>query len=190
MSKFAPVAIGFFGLATGYMIWGGSALFGMPGKDKTHDQTIGLWGIWMPGFMQFLTGVYLMIGLTWFQVFTNDPGLYMAALAFTAYGVHWFAMGYRRLKGFDSQADGWMAVAFTAISFLGLLIFFMSGGYGVGILFIGLTLIYLTEIPGKFSGSPSLERLVGLWQFLTGIWLLYLTYATVFNTVLKQHWWM
>lgn len=190
MSKFAPIAIGFFGLGTGYLIWGGSALFGVPKSDSTHDQTIGIWGIWMPGFMQFLTGVYLMIGLTWFQVFTNDPGLYMAALAFTAYGVHWFAMGQRRIKGYESQADGWMAIAFLAISVLGLIIFFMAGGYGVGILFIGLTLIYLTEIPAKFASSLGLARLTGLWQLLTGIWLLYLTYATVFNTVLKQHWWM
>jgi hypothetical protein len=29
-SRFAPVAIGFFGLATGYFIWGGQALFGFP----------------------------------------------------------------------------------------------------------------------------------------------------------------
>lgn len=190
MSKFPPIAIGFFGLGTGYLIWGGQALFGVPKLDSTQNQTIGIWGIWMPGFMQFLTGIYLMVGLTWFQVFTNDPALYMASLAFTAYGVHWFAMGHRRYKGFDSQADGWMALAFLIISVLGLLIFFMDGGYGVGILFIGLTLIYLTEIPAKFNGSAALGRLVGLWQFLTGLWLMYLTYATVFNTVLHKHWWM
>src|SRR5882672_2912965 len=29
-SPFVPVAIGFFGLGTGYFIWGGQALFGFP----------------------------------------------------------------------------------------------------------------------------------------------------------------
>ena len=37
----------------------------------------------MPGFMQFLTGVYLFGGLTLFGTF-KTPSLYMAALAFTA----------------------------------------------------------------------------------------------------------
>ena len=37
-----------------------------------------------------------MLGLTWFGVYTKSPPLYMAAMAFTAYGVHWFAMGHRR----------------------------------------------------------------------------------------------
>jgi hypothetical protein len=42
----------------------------------------------MPGFMQFLTGISLLIGLTWFNVFattkdgpSNTSPLYMAALA-------------------------------------------------------------------------------------------------------------
>jgi hypothetical protein len=53
-----------------------------------------MWGFWMPGFMQFLTGVYLLVGLTWFNVFGNAAPLYMAGLAFTAYGIHWFAMAF------------------------------------------------------------------------------------------------
>jgi quinol-cytochrome oxidoreductase complex cytochrome b subunit len=47
----------------------------------------------MPGFMQFVTGTYLFLGLTLFHSFVA-PALYMAALAFTAYGVHWFALGW------------------------------------------------------------------------------------------------
>src|SRR5271156_6730275 len=84
---YVPVAVGFFGLATGYFIWGGQALFGFPKDNPEINRTMGMWGFWMPGFMQFLTGVYLMVGLTWFAVFQRDPPLYMAALAFTAYGV-------------------------------------------------------------------------------------------------------
>jgi succinate-acetate transporter protein len=57
-------------------------------------------------------------------------------------------------------------------------------------LFIGLTLIYLIEIPVKFTGSAGLARLTGLWQLLTGIWLMYLTYATAINLSLGAHWWL
>jgi hypothetical protein len=48
--------------------------------------------VWMPGFLPFVTGILLFVGLTWFGSF-GEPPLYMAALAFTAYGVHWFAIG-------------------------------------------------------------------------------------------------
>ena len=107
-SQYVPIAIGFFGLATGYFIWGGQALFGFPKTSPEVNRTMGLWGFWMPGFMQFITGVYLLIGLTWFNVFGKEAPLYMAALAFTAYGVHWFAMGYRRYVNSSDQPDGWM----------------------------------------------------------------------------------
>ena len=52
-SPFVPVAIGFFGLGTGYFIWGGQALFGFPKSSPEVNRTLGLWGFWMPGFMQF-----------------------------------------------------------------------------------------------------------------------------------------
>jgi len=95
-SVFVPLAIGFFGLGTGYFIWGGQALFGYPRATPEVNKSIGMWGFWMPGFMQFITGVYLMVGMTWFGVFAKSAPLYMAALAFTAYGIHWFAMAHRR----------------------------------------------------------------------------------------------
>ena len=66
-SPFWPVAIGFFGLGAGYFIWGGQALFGYPKAGLEVDRTMGMWGFWMPGFCQFLTGVYLIVGLTWFK---------------------------------------------------------------------------------------------------------------------------
>jgi hypothetical protein len=111
-SRFAPVAIGFFGLATGYFIWGGQALFGFPKASPEVNKTMGMWGFWMPGFMQFITGTYLLVGLTWFNVFGNSAPLYMAGLAFTAYGIHWFAMAHRRYIDSSAQPDGWMAIAF------------------------------------------------------------------------------
>jgi hypothetical protein len=52
-SPFWPVAIGFFGLGTGYVIWGGQALFGYPKASPEVDRTMGMWGFWMPGFCEF-----------------------------------------------------------------------------------------------------------------------------------------
>jgi len=60
-SPFWPIAIGFFGLGTGYFIWGGQALFGYPKSGPEVDRTMGMWGFWMPGFCQCLTGVYLIV---------------------------------------------------------------------------------------------------------------------------------
>ena len=189
-SHYVPIAIGFFGLATGYFIWGGQALFGFPKPSPEVNRTMGMWGFWMPGFMQFITGVYLLIGLTWFNVFGNAAPLYMAALAFTAYGVHWFAMGYRRYVNSNDQPDGWMAIAFLFLSILGTYVFQRAGDIPVMIIFVGLTLIYATEIPTRlFSWSPG-GRLTGLFQFVTGIWLLYCTYAITVNQALGAKAWI
>src|SRR6201998_3920563 len=76
-SRFVPVAIGFFGLGTGYFIWGGQALFGFPKASPEVNRTMGMWGFWMPGFMQFITGVCLLVGLTWFNVFGDAAPLYL-----------------------------------------------------------------------------------------------------------------
>ena len=189
-SHYAPIAIGFFGLATGYFVWGGQALFGFPKTSSEVNRTMGLWGFWMPGFMQFITGVYLLVGLTWFNVFGKEAPLCMAGLAFTAYGVHWFAMGYRRYVNSSDQPDGWMAIAFLFLSILGVYIFGCAGDIPVMIIFVGLTLIYATEIPTRlFSWSPG-GRLTGLFQFVTGIWLLYCTYAITVNQALGAKTWI
>ena len=76
-STYLPIAIGFFGL--GYFIWGGQALTGYPASSPEVNRTMGMWGLWMPGFMQFITGIVLLIGLTWLNVFGHTPPLYMAA---------------------------------------------------------------------------------------------------------------
>ena len=194
LSVFAPLVLGFFGLGTGYFIWGGQALFDYPRSSPEAARTMGLWGVWLPGFMQFITGVYLFVGLTWFQVFSKPPAttsaLYMAALAFTAYGIHWFAMGHRRYISSSDQPDAWMAIAFFLLSVLGLVVFLGANDIPVAIVFIGLSLVYLTEIPTRFDVLPTGSRLVGLWQFLTGIWLMYLTWAVTLNFSLGAHLWV
>jgi len=43
----------------------------------------------------------------------------MAGLAFTAYGIHWFAMAHRRYIEASAGPDGWMAIAFLFLSILG-----------------------------------------------------------------------
>jgi hypothetical protein len=139
-SAFIPIAVGFFGLATGYLIYGPEELFKLPTRSRPVDLTTGIWGIWMPGFLQFLTGVYLFAGLAWFHSF-REPTLYMTALAFTAYGVHWFAIGMARTFGGDPRPTGLMSVPFTFLSVLGIIVFFNAHDEPVGVLFIGLTLV-------------------------------------------------
>ncbi|MGH9357875.1 MAG: hypothetical protein ACRD1O_01715 [Terriglobia bacterium] len=189
-SPFWPVAIGFFGLGTGYLIWGGQAVFGFPKPSPDVNRTMGMWAFWMPGFMQFITGVYLMIGMTWFGVFNNAAPLYMAALAFTAYGIHWFAMAHRRYINSSAEPDGWMAIAFLFVSLLGIDVFLKAGDVPVMIVFIGLALIYVSEIPTRLGGWTAGARLVGLWQLLTGIWLMYCTYAITVNLSLGYKAWI
>lgn len=103
----------------------------------------------------------LFTGLTFFRVFglasdghplTATPD-YMAALAFSAYGTHWFAMGWNRAHGHDPRANAGMSVAFMVISALGAVVFFNASDWPVGLLFVLLFLIYLSD----FS-TPSVSR--------------------------------
>jgi hypothetical protein len=189
-SPFVPIAIGFFGLATGYLIWGGQALFQFPKASPEVNKSLGLWGFWMPGFMQFLTGVYLLVGLTWFNVFGDAAPLYMAALAFTSYGIHWFAMAHRRYINSSAQADGYMAIAFLFLSILGVHVFRQAGDFPVMIIFVGLTFIYAIEVPTRFWGWNLGHRLIGLFQVLTAIWLMYCTYAITTDLALGAKVWI
>lgn len=206
-SEFVPLAVGFFGLGTGYLIYGPEELFKLPSRNRAVDLTTGIWGVWMPGFMQFLTGVYLFVGLTWFHSFREKP-LYMAALAFTAYGVHWWAIGMARALGGDPRPNGYMSIAFTLISVLGIIVFFDSHDAPVGGLFVGLTCIYVSDFfaslfqrrplvddaattptrgaakPRPTAVSELAERALGFFHLGTGLWLMYLTFAVTLNTCL------
>lgn len=179
VSLFPPLALGFFGLGTGYLIYGPQELFGWPKRDERVDRATGTWGIWLPGFCQFVTGIILFIGLTWFQVFKGAP-LYMAALAFSAYGIHWFALGYNRYRGNDPRPNAGMTVAFFILSVVGLVVFFVAGDWPVGLLFVGLALIYLSDFFASIGRAWG-ERALGFWHIVTGLWLMYLMVATAFN---------
>jgi hypothetical protein len=179
-SNFPPLALGFFGLGVGYLIWGPHELFGFPPRNEQVDRALGTWGIWMPGFCQLLTGLVLFVGLTWFEVFTDNRILYMAALAFSAYGIHWFSLGWNRYRGNDIRPNAGMSVAFFILSVLGLILFFRSGDWPVGLLFIGLALVYVCDFVLAF-GSKLFGRLLGLVHVVTGLWLMYLTFAVALN---------
>ena len=204
-SAFVPLAVGFFGLATGYLIYGPEELLRLPARSRPVDLTTGIWGIFMPGLLQLLTGIFLFVGLTWFNSFRAPP-LYMAALAFTAYGVHWFALGLARVLGGDPRPNAFMSVSFIFLSVLGIVVFFRAHDAPVGGLFIGLTLVYISDffasfflrVPcgttGEFSDTGARaarpeptelsergERALGFFHLGTGLWLIYLTFAAVLN---------
>jgi hypothetical protein len=187
---FPPLAVGFFGLGTGYLIWGPQELFGYPKRDESVDHATGVWGLWMPGFMQFITGIYLFAALTLFGTI-KTPALYMAALAFTAYGVHWFALGWNRIHRSDPRVNVGMTIAFLLISILGIVVFFQSHDNPVGGLFIGLTLVYLTDffvsLSPDFPMFKPVEKVYGFAHIGTGLWLMYLTFAVVLNFTLNYN---
>jgi hypothetical protein len=186
-SAFPPLALGFFGLGTGYLIYGPQELFGWPKPDERVDRAMGVWGIWLPGFCQFVTGVILFVGFTWLQVFTGSPPLYMAALAFSAYGIHWFALGWNRYRGNDSRPNAGMCVGFMTISALGSTVFFHAGDWPVGLLFLGLFGVYFFHFFSSI-GVIQAERALGLVRLATGCWLMYLTYAVAVDFAIGFHW--
>jgi hypothetical protein len=185
-SAFPPLALGFFGLGTGYLIWGPQELFGWPPRDERVDRALGVWGIWMPGFCQFVTGIVLFIGLTWFQVF-KEPPLYMAALAFSAYGIHWFAIGWNRYRGDDPRPNAGLSVAYLVLSAMGVTVFFTVGDWPVGLVFAGLLAVYVSEFFVSV-GVGLAERALGLFRIATGAWLMYLAFAVTVDFALAYHW--
>ncbi|MCA1711257.1 MAG: hypothetical protein LC789_06295 [Actinobacteria bacterium] len=178
-SEFVPAALGFFGLGTGYLIWGPQELLGFPARSREVDRSMGVWGIFLPGLCQLITGVLIFVGLTVLKVF-DDKALYMAALAFSAFGIHWFALGWNRFQGNDPRPNAGMSVAFTVLSALGAFVFFDAGTWSLGVLFLGLVGVYVADFFVALGVQP-LERVLGLVHVLTGLWLMYLTVATVLN---------
>jgi hypothetical protein len=185
-SAFVPVVLGFFGLGTGYLVNGPAELLGFPPREPASSRSLGVWGIFLPGLCQVVTGILLFVGLTWFQVFDDKP-LYMAAVAFSAYGIHWFALGWNRYQGNDPRPNVGMSVAFMILSALGAFVFFHVGGWPVGVLFVGLFFVYFAEFFASF-GLRAGERGLGLIHLLTGVWLMYLTVSTTLNIALGYHW--
>jgi hypothetical protein len=185
MTPLPPLAVGFMGLGTTYIIYGGLELFRIPKEDSDGvNRAVGLWGFWMAGFMQFFVGTYIFLGLSVFPTFESTPILYMAALAFTAYGVHWFALGLNKYIGGNPQVDGFMAIAFLWISVTGTFVFFVGGDYPVALLFALLIMVYVADIPASLLRSVTWTRIKGLWHLVTGSWLMYLMFASAVDFAL------
>ena len=188
-SRFVPVAIGFFGLGTGYFVWGGQALFGFPKGSPEVNRTMGTWRSWMPGFTQLITGVYLLGGLPGFKSSAMQL-LYIRQVRL--HGLRGPRVGdgpspLYRCKRPAGRLDG-DHVPLPQHSRNRR--FPTCADIPVMILFIGLALIYLFEIPTRLLGWHPGARLVGLVQFLTGIRLMYLTYAMTVDLALGAKAWV
>jgi hypothetical protein len=192
-SAFPPLALGFMGLGTGYLIYGLQELAGYPRRNPGNDVATGIWGVWLPGFFQFVAGVILFLGLALFGTFKAAP-LYMAALAFTAYGIHWFAIGWIRIRGnSDSRVNVGMTIGFTAISVLGTLVFLGAHDDPVAGVFIGLICVYVADFfaslkPGLPKFGAAGERALGFFHLGTGCWLLYMMFAVTLDYTIGYHW--
>ena len=178
-SPFVPVALGFFGLGTGYLVWGPQELWDFPRRDDAVDRALGVWGIFLPGLCQLVTGILIFVGLTWFPVFDARP-LYVAAVAFTAFGIHWFALGWNRYRGNDARPNAGMSVAFVWLSAVAAFVLFGADIWAEGVLFVLLALVYLADL-ALALGVARAGRALGAVHLVTGLWLMYLTAATLVN---------
>ena len=73
-SAIPPLALGFFGLGTGYLIYGPYELLKWPPREGGVAESLGTWGIWLAGFCQFVCGSMLFLGLTFFRVLRTVAG--------------------------------------------------------------------------------------------------------------------
>jgi hypothetical protein len=193
VSAFPPLALGFMGLGAGYLIYGLQELFDYPNRSADNDVATGIWGLWLPGFCQLVTGVFLFAGLTLFGTFTAAP-LYMAALAFSAYGIHWFAIGWIRIRGkSDARINVGMAFSFLLISILGTIVFLKAHDNPVAGVFIGLSCVYVADIVASLK--PDLPkvgalggRALGFFHLGTGLWLMYMMFAVTLDFTIGYHW--
>jgi hypothetical protein len=65
-------------------------------------------------------------------------------------------------------------------------VFFHARDWPVGLLFVGLAGVYVCEFIVTL-GAKRFERLLGLVRVLTGLWLMYLTFAVTLNFAAAFH---
>jgi len=177
-----------FRSGTGYFIWGGQALFGYP---KAGPEVIARWDV---GFLdaRLLSIPYRRIshrGLTWFNVFGNAAPLYMAGVAFTVYGIHWFAMAHRRYIGRARcrMDDG----DHLSLRFRPRSVCVWKGWRRSSDDHLHRSRLDLSRGSSNAAGGwNSGSRLVALLQCLTGIWLMYCTWAVTVNLALGYKVWI
>jgi hypothetical protein len=69
---------------------------------------------------------------------------------------------------------------------LGITAFFHAGDWPVGLLFVGLLGVFVSEFLVALGVNP-IERLLGLVRVVTGLWLMYLTFAVALNAAAGFH---
>jgi hypothetical protein len=99
-------------------------------------------------------------------------------------------MAHRRYVGASAAPDGWMAISYLFLSVLGAYVFAKAGDVPVMIIFIGLTLIYLVEVPTRLAGWTGGARVGALLQCVTGVWLMYCAWAVTVNLALGYKLWI
>jgi hypothetical protein len=105
-----------------------------------------------------------------------------------------------------------MSIAFTSLSALGIMVFFKAHDAPVAGLFIGLTGVFVSEFFASQFATPAAaeparsdgrvrepvgsrgqglgmlgERALGFFHLGTGLWLMYLTWATALNIAIGYH---
>ena len=182
-----PLGLVFFGLGTGYLIFAPQELLGFPACDANVDPANGVRDFWMRWFCQFVNGMLVPIGLSWFPVFKGSP-VYAAGIITSLFGSHWFAMDYTRMRRSDPRLDGFMEIACFLVSLLGSIVFLRAGDWSVWLLFSGLMAIYVADFFVSFGrGLPGSVKTMEFLHIVTGLWLMYLTFAIVLDLSSGMH---
>jgi hypothetical protein len=90
-----------------------------------------------------------------------------------------------------------MAIAFLVISVLGMVVFFKAGDWPVGLVFVGLTCVYVSELlAGLFRRNADSRprilntfgvRALGFSRLATAAWLMCMTFSVTLNTTSGTH---
>jgi hypothetical protein len=86
-----------------------------------------------------------------------------------------------------------MIVSFLLLSILGLIVFFSTDNWALGVLYVGLTGNYASaslgcvrkDLPPKVGEVA--WRSLGFFHVATALWLIYLVYAVTLNYILNYH---
>ncbi|WP_152648764.1 hypothetical protein [Streptacidiphilus anmyonensis] len=70
---------------------------------------------------------------------------------------------------------------------MGATVFFKVADWPVGLLFLGLFAVYLSDFFTSV-GVQVARRALGLFHLATGAWLMYLAYAVTVDFALGYHW--
>jgi hypothetical protein len=129
-------------------------------------------------------------GLTWFNVFQQSRSLVYGRPRVHGLRHSLVRNGPPAIYQLQRTARWLDGHCISVLSILGVNVFWRAGDIPVMLTFVGLTLIYAIEVPTRLLSWRSGTQLIGLFQFLTGIWLMYCTYAVTVNLALGAKAWI